>query len=44
LLTAALDILEGVYEKAASLVQQTPPPRFKEYKKNERMHHRQIRP
>merc|ERR1719506_2433195 len=36
LLTAALDILKGVYEKAA-LVQdgQAPPPGFKEYKKNE---------
>jgi len=36
LLTAALDILKGVYEKAA-LVQdgQAPPPGFNEYKKNE---------
>ena len=36
LLTAALEILKGVYEKAA-LVQtgQAPPPGFKEYKKNE---------
>jgi len=36
LLTAALDILKGVYEKAA-LVQdgQAPPPGFGEYKKNE---------
>merc|ERR1719238_1986915 len=36
LLTAALDILKGFYEKAA-LVQdgQAPPPGFKEYKKNE---------
>merc|ERR1719329_573712 len=38
LLTAALDILEGFYEKAAALVQegQAPPPGFKEYKKNEK--------
>ena len=37
LLTAALDILKGFYEKAAALVQegQAPPPGFKEYKKNE---------
>jgi len=38
LLTAALDILKGFYEKAAALVQegQAPPPGFKEYKKNEK--------
>jgi hypothetical protein len=36
LLTAALDILKGVYEKAALLQDgQAPPPGFKEYKKNE---------
>jgi DNA repair exonuclease SbcCD ATPase subunit len=37
LLTAALDILKGFYEKAAALVQegQAPPPGFKEYKKND---------
>jgi len=37
LLTAALDILKGFYEKAAALVQegQAPPPGFNEYKKNE---------
>merc|ERR1719191_356429 len=37
LLTAALDILKGFYEKAAALVQegQAPPPGFSEYKKNE---------
>jgi len=37
LLTAALDILKGFYEKQAALVQdgQAPPPGFKEYKKNE---------
>merc|ERR1719446_907280 len=37
LLTAALDVLKGFYEKAAALVQegQAPPPGFNEYKKNE---------
>jgi len=36
LLTAALDILKGVYEKAALLQDgQAPPPGFNEYKKNE---------
>merc|ERR1740127_362248 len=36
LLTAALDISKGVYEKAALLQDgQAPPPGFKEYKKNE---------
>jgi len=37
LLTAALDMLKGFYEKAAALVQegQAPPAGFKEYKKNE---------
>jgi len=39
LLTAALDILQGFYEKKAALLQQEPagpppPPGFKEYKKN----------
>merc|ERR1719313_201383 len=39
LLTAALDILKGFYEKKAALLQQEPagpppPPGFKEYKKN----------
>jgi len=38
LLTAALDILKGFYEKQEALVQegQAPPPGFKEYKKNEK--------
>jgi len=37
LLTSALDILKGFYEKQTALVQQgqAPPPGFKEYKKNE---------
>jgi len=35
LLTAALDILKGVYDKAFLQDGQAPPPGFKEYKKNE---------